>query len=328
VADPRPQEIAGRFASEHRPGHYVWTVKTWAQLRLAGFDCRLTDRLPDAGIVVAHRHWLRNTMWPKRDQLFVCIVADFYRHPFAQWHVVQNRDDRLLARPSPAWPANFLPHWSETGLIPRDAARGERFENVAYYGQPERLAPQLRDARFARRLREHGFDFRIVERERWNDYSNTDAVLAVRSFAALPFYKFPPSKLYNAWFAGVPALLGRESAYRAERRSALDYFEVTSTEEVLGTLLRLREDRALREAAAGNAALRAREVQPARLAEQWIAFLTTQAIPAWRQWRERSATSRRAFLAARALRYAGFVGVDFVLRGARFLRRQARGLLP
>ena len=102
----------------------------------------------------------------------------------------------------------FLLLWPQTGLRPRDPARGERFENIAYYGLPERLAPQLRSQDFERRMQSLGFRFRVVERNCWDDYRETDAVLAVRSFAQLPFDKFPPSKLYNSWFAGVPALLG------------------------------------------------------------------------------------------------------------------------
>ena len=41
------------------------------------------------------------------------------------------------------------------------------------------------------------------------------------------WYLKPPSKLFNSWLAGVPAVLGHESAYRAERRSDLDYIEVS-----------------------------------------------------------------------------------------------------
>lgn len=132
----------------------------------------------------------------------------------------------MLTRPAHTWPAAFLPSWPEAGLIRRDPARGDAFIKVSYYGLPQRLAPQLRSARFARLLQERGFDFEIIDRHHWNDYSDTDAVLAVRSFAKVSFDKYPPSKLYNSWLAGVPALLGRESAYQAERRNAYDYFEV------------------------------------------------------------------------------------------------------
>jgi hypothetical protein len=311
-----------------RPGKYNWTVKTYGILSQLGFPCRLTHELPDEGIIITHREFFKNTMIPNNRQLFVCVVADYWRHPFAQLHTVQNPRDPLLVQASPSWPAAFIPLWTESGLKPRDPARGDLFENVRYFGLPPRLAPQLHSEKFAARLREHGFNFRVVTRDRWDDYSDTDAVLAVRSFAQVSWHKFPPSKLYNSWIAGVPALLGRESAYQAERRSEYDYFEVHSADEVLETLLRLRGDPALRAAVARNCAERAAGVNPARIAEIWTTFLTTVAAPAWQDWQRRSTASRITFQIARLFSYLKFVCVDFVLRGTRFVRKRMRALAP
>jgi hypothetical protein len=311
-----------------RPGNYVWTVRTYGHLSKIGFPCRLTRQLPDAGVIVTHREFFTNKMIPNRRQLFVCVVADFQRHPFAQLHVVQNPRDPLLMHATPAWPAAFIPLWPETGLIPRNPARGDSFVNVSYFGLPTRLAPQLRRAQFAARLREHGFNFRIVSRDRWNDYSDTDAVLAVRSFAPVSWHKFPASKLYNCWVAGVPGLLGAESAYQAERRNEYDYFEVRSADEVLQTLIRLRGDPGLRAAVARNGAERAAGVTPMRIAETWAAFLNAVAVPAWRDWQSRSTASRNAFRVGRVSRYLQFVCADFVARGISFSRQRMRALAP
>ena len=120
-------ESRGVFERD-RPGKYIWTVKTFGYLSKLGFPCHLTSQLPDEGIIVTHREFFSNRMIPNRRQLFVCVVADFWRHPFAQLHIVQNARDPLLTRTSPAWPAGFMPHWPETALIPRDPARGETFE--------------------------------------------------------------------------------------------------------------------------------------------------------------------------------------------------------
>jgi hypothetical protein len=320
-------ESRGVFARD-RPGKYVWTVKTYSYLSKIGFPCRLTHELPDAGIIVTHREFFKDTMVPNRRQLFVCVVADFQRHPFAQLHTVQNPRDPMLTRATPAWPAAFIPHWPETGLIPRDPARGDMFVNVSYFGLPTRLAPQLRSAEFATRLREHGFNFRLVSRDRWNDYSDTDAVLAVRSFARVSWHKFPPSKLYNSWIAGVPGLLGSESAYQAERRNEYDYFEVRSADEVLETLIRLRDDPGLRAAVARNCAKRAADVDPMRIAETWATFLTTVAAPALRDWQRRSTASRMTFRVARVFGYLKFVCADFAMRGISSVRKQMRALAP
>lgn len=320
-------ESRGTFA-RNRPGNYIWTVKTFGYLSKLGFPCRLVHELPDEGIILTHREFFTNRMIPNRRQLFVCLVADFRRHPFAQLHIVQNPRDPLLVQPSQAWPAAFMPHWPESGLIPRNPARGDQFVNVSYFGLPTRLAPQLRSAQFAARLREHGFNFRIVERDRWNDYSDTDAVLAVRSFAPVSWHKFPPTKLYNSWLAGVPGLLGGESAYQAERRSEYDYFEVHSADEVLQTLLRLRDDPTLRAAVASNCAERAAGVDPMRIAETWAAFLSTMAVPAWRDWQCRSTASRSAFLVSRAFGYLRFACTDFARRATSFVRKRMRALAP
>jgi hypothetical protein len=312
----------------YKEGAYVWTVKTYGALAGGGFSCRLTDRLPEEGIIVTHRQSLPNEIVPNERQLFVCIVADFYRHPYAQLHLVQNPRDPMLKRPSQIWPASFLPTWPEAGLIRRDPARGDAFVNVSYYGLPQRLAPQLRTPRFARLLQEQGFDFQIIDRHHWNDYSDTDAVLAVRSFAKVSFHKYPSSKLHNSWIAGVPALLGRESAYQAERRNAYDYFEVTSVADTLRTLERLRSDPALRAAIARNCVERAAEVSEERTAARWVEFLLTLAVPAYHAWRGRSVSSRRAFLRARRLAYAAFAFRDFAVRADGFARKEIRAALP
>lgn len=327
VGDGVVPESVGVF-SRDRPGKYIWTVKTYGYLSQLGFPCRLTDRLPDEGIVVTHREFFTRRMIPNGKQLFVCVVADFWRHAFAQLHIVQNARDPMLIRRSPAWPAAFLPHWPETGLIPRDPARGDTFCNVSYFGLPTRLAPQLRSPQFAARMRDHGFNFRIVDRGGWNDYSDTDAVLAVRSFAAVSFHKYPPTKLYNSWIAGVPALLGPESAYQAERHGEYDFFEVRNVDEVLRTLVQLRDDPAVRAAVARNCAARANGVQPARIAEAWIAFLTTQAVPAYRDWSRRSSASRNMFLVSRGFRHAAWACVDVATRAVGFARKQLRSLQP
>jgi len=309
-------------------GSYVWTIKTFGALSRLGFPCYLSREVPADGLVITHRELLADDMVPGPRQFFLCIVADFYRHPYAQMHLVQNREDPLLRHPSVAWPAAFQPHWTEGGLIPRDPARGDTFANVSYFGMPHRLAPQLQGGRFLHRLRARGFDLRIVDREHWNDYGDTDAVLAVRSLANVSHHKYPPTKLYNAWLAGVPALLGNESAYRSERRNQYDYFEVRSSGEVLRTLEYLRGNRALRERVARNCALRATEVSPDRIAEQWTRTLTTMAVPAYEHWCALSPARQARFLRARRLRYAAFTARDFAARAQGFVRRKIRAALP
>ena len=76
-------------------------------------------------------------------------------------------------------------------------------------------------------------------RLRWADYSDVDLVLAVRPPIGTHTDK-PASKLYNAWRAGVPALLGPEPAFRELYTDTLDYVEVSTVDEALAAIDRLR----------------------------------------------------------------------------------------
>jgi hypothetical protein len=103
---------------------------------------------------------------------------------------------------------------------------------------------------------------------------------------------------------------------------------VRSADEVLETLIRLRDDSRLRAAVARNCAERAAGVDPMRIAETWATFLNTVAAPAWRHWQRRSAASRMAFRVARVFRYLQFVSADFAMRGISFVRKRMRALAP
>jgi glycosyltransferase involved in cell wall biosynthesis len=185
-------------------------------------------------------------------------------------------------------------------LIPRDADRGDRFEDAAYFGWPQNLADPLHESRWRARLGELGLRWRIVPRWQWNDYSGVDVVVAIRSFSGHTFGYKPATKLYQAWHAGVPAVLGAESAYIAERRSDLDYLEAPSFDETVAALRRLRDDPSLRRAMIENGRRRAEESSPRCLVERWSTLLNDVAKPAWRRWREQSDSQQRDFLTQRA----------------------------
>lgn len=305
----------------NRAGQYVWTVKTYGILKAHGFQCALTNVMPEAGIIITHRDFLPDHIKPSSEQLFVCVIADTCRHPFAQIHLVQNPHDALIRKPSSLWPSVFMPHWTETGLCPRNPDRGTALINIAYFGLASRLAPQLRHKNFARLMRQHGFHFMIINADKWYDYSDIDAVLAVRSFAAVPFYKHPPTKLYNTWMAGVPALLGHESAFQAERQSEYDYFEVDDIDQIIETLKRLKADPELRAAITQNCADRARLISPENTTKHWVNFCNEVAVPALSVWRANSPTQLRRFYLRRKISYVWFKFSDFLYRSLIMLRK-------
>lgn len=284
-------------------GIYDLPMQAYLHLKADGIPCELVTTMPEQGIVLSHRYWFHDHQRPQPNLLMVCIRGDRQRHPYAQIHVVQNPQQRVPSGPLTLWDSYYIPHWRQSGLIPRDPARKERFENVVYYGFEHNLVPELRTSSWNKQLNAMGLNWHVVENNaNWHDYSHVDVVLAVRSFGRQIDYRWKPAtKLYQAWAAGVPAILGYESAFRSERKSELDYLEATSLDEVISALERLRDDQEWRYAIVENGILRAQETQPAQLVARWRNFITKIAVPAYERWCNASEGTRQMFLARRYL---------------------------
>lgn len=297
-------------------GIYAWTLQTYLRLRSQNFPCELVSTLPDAGIIIIHHNALRahqNRLKPTAKQFIICIKAESQPYAYAHLHIVQNP---LEQKPGHSY---YLPHWPQPGLLPRSPERGDRFQTIAYFGHTASLAPELNRPEWKTQLQELGLTWSPLANSNhwnryntidngWNDYRPVDAVVAIRSFNARQlrqqrhYRAKPATKLYNAWLAGVPAVLGCESAYRAERQSELDYLEVDSPQAAIAALQRLRDDDLLRRAIVENGHQRARSIHPAQITERWCHFLQEIAVPTYQQWCHQPSWVQRAKMQQTMLR--------------------------
>ncbi|MDJ0553303.1 MAG: hypothetical protein QNJ68_02445 [Microcoleaceae cyanobacterium MO_207.B10] len=260
-------------------GRYAWTLQTYLHLKADDFPCELVKTIPTEGIVIAHRDSFSYRLRPTSKVLMICIKADKNPHPYAQLHIVQNPQDvKNLSN------SYYMPHWIQPGLVPRNPGRGDRFENIGYFGVKSNLAPELKATSWSKQLEELGLNWEFIPRHRWYDYSNIDAIVAVRSFQRQDYTHKPASKLYNAWHAGVPAILGKELAFQSERKSELDYFEVSSVNDTIAALKRLKDNPQLCQKVRENAQHRSQETKSENTIKQWRNFLTRIATPAYYKW--------------------------------------------
>jgi len=297
-------------------GIYAWTVQTQIYLRSVGVSCTLTNQLPETGIVFCHSQ-ISHSIPVSPRRLIICIKADAPLCSSAPLHIVQN--------PSEASPANsryYIPHWPQPQLLGRLRARGDRFEKIAFFGHDTNLATELRSPTWRNALDSLGLRWRVVANtnqwnqrnrlnEDWNDYSDVDAIVAVRSFRPLKqrltgyFSSKPPTKLYNAWLAGTIPILGPESAYRITGNPGEDYIEVTSFRELLGTLEQLQRNLARRRSLLAYGQVRSQDYTPAKILRKWQVFLEAIALPAYEDWCRYSPQERqRALLSAKLSSYA------------------------
>lgn len=280
-------------------GANVWSYFTAVALNEFGFKVNVTTRIPDEGIVLSHSQYLPQRRVTNERTMLICIRADYGRNHPAHMHVVQNADQahyagkdflELVLMPGPSY---HLPYWPQPGLIPRDMQRGDRFENIAFVGARQNLAPELKTDEWRKALEEMGLNFLpMFDRASWHDYSAVDAVIAIRSMAMGRHLRKPPSKLTNAWLAGVPAVLGPESAFRALRQTEDDFIEVTSTAEALAALRRLRDDPELRQRMVAVGNQRSGEYSVEASARRWMTFFEDFAIPYYLKWRSAPAWQR------------------------------------
>jgi len=287
--------------SPMQSGGCFWTLQTYLYLQDYGFPCQLVKTMPEEGIVLAHRDFLDDSLQPGSKLLIVCLRADVDRHPYAQLHVVQNPYQAIPKRFLELWESYFIPHWAQSSLIPRDAQRGDTFENVTFIGNEVNLVSEFRGDFWYEQLDALGLKFqKKLTHDSWHDYSDVDVILAIREFGRkTPFRGKPASKLYNAWHAGIPAILGYESAFLAEKKSDLDYLEATSLTEVIAALKRLRDDKELRRAVVENGWMRAKETQPDEMIKKWQYLITEIAVPAYKKWYSMSPWQQQMFFKAR-----------------------------
>lgn len=293
-------------------GANIWTYYTFVVLQEHGFNCRFVDRLPESGIVCSHSRYLRELKTIPPKVFLICLRADYGRCHLAHMHQVQNpgqvrlRGMEILEWPFGPGPSYFVPQWPQPGLIPRDPARGDLFQNIVYYGKTKNLHPSLLEQEWRDRVSSLGMTFSIVEeRPLWHDYLETDATIAVRPPGRKgEERRKPPSKLTNAWLAGVIPLMGPDSGFRLLREHPLDYLEVQDARSAFAALKRLKEDRNLRAEMLARGRERVKDFSHEANLRRWIEFFQKRAIPAYESWKSRSALRKAVQFSLRKLRAA------------------------
>ena len=282
----KPDDVAERI----RSGVDVWIISTFLELcaraRSLPFRVAISDRFPPGEAAVAHRDDLRLKAAYWRSMV-AGVRADRAPIYTASREIVQSphQSDEGGAH---------IPSWPQPGLKPRESQR-QGVHMLSYFGRPVGLPAFYGDPDFCAELYRRGVTLAVNHHD-WRDYSATDACIALRDPRAVDVGRKPSAKLVNAWLAGVPALLGAEPAYRALRRTELDYLEVASASDILAALDVLRRDPGRYRAMVENGRRRSEAFTRDKIADKWIAFLTgfVAALDAWRPMPQRALLGRLA----------------------------------
>ena len=272
-----PSEDAG-----YTNGRAAWILQTFRHLESLGWPVELTTTPSPDHILVAHHDDLA-VLGLLVDNFVVGIRADRERVFLADVEIVQSPASIESRRHF------YMPHWPQRGIRPRAPARGDRLENVGYFGEIQNLGAEFRGEDFRAALAAMGYRLLVRnEPEQWTQYTDVDVVLAVRD-GQLPFLnKKPASKLFNAWLADCPALVGDEPAYHYHGEDGTDFLHAPSTERALSALRILRSDPALYHSLRQRGQLRAEQFTAQRTGERWETLFRNVILPEYALWTRQS----------------------------------------
>lgn len=166
----------------------------------------------------------------------------------------------------------YIPHWPQPGIISRDSSRKNHVHKVAYVGSSQYIPSYIKNDKFLEHLSKKNIDFIYMVDGNWLNYKDVDVLIAVRDVPESVLATKPASKLVNSWIAGVPIILGSESAYRAIRQSDFDYLEANNLEELLLCIDMLASNSDLYVKILKNAETRRKEYALANVVKIWIDF--------------------------------------------------------
>lgn len=288
---PSVDEVFPRFLGDTTA---TWLLQTFLQLKHRGLNVHLVDRLVPGRICVSGI-WQVGRRSLLGRSYNVVVQADCCRPPVAD-HIVTQNPTGVLNKTD-----HLIYHWPQSGLIARNPARGDTIENVIYRGTMNNLWAPLQAPEFTQRLAELGVKFICdnnddqpnSDRYRlWQDYSRADLVLAMRDLTVYDERIKPATKLANAWLAGVPAILGPESAYQDLRTDDLDYLEARTCDDVVNAIRRLKETPLLYQAMRERAAQRAPGFTADAVAKLWRDTLAGAVTDGYRKWSQQSSVTR------------------------------------
>lgn len=296
IEEPDPVRLA-ELMSVHiddRPdvftrGDLEWCLQTYLMLKgVRNVSC--STALDADAVNIVHAAQLRQ-MVGRREHFLVCVQADYRSCPWAHYTIVQNQRQLGPNR-------SLVPLWPQPGLIGRDPGRNG-VKHVAYAGQPYNgnLAGDVDQWR--RLFEPAGLEFSVLQSGHCHDLHDVDVLLAIRSFDHRTYDGKPPSKLANAWMAGIPLIGGHDSAFRQVGVPGEDYLLADSPAEVMKAVQRLRDDPELYQSIVNRGRAKAGQFTRDKIVHEWCQILdgpVVQRLADWQAHRTREALRRAAIL--------------------------------
>jgi len=296
----------------YHSGDCIWTLQTHHNLKSMGFRTKLSFSLVPNAINIAHVTTLRK-LGPMKNCYVVAIRADKNPIHWANFEVLQNMSQ--VKRHHQA----YITHWPQPGLIPR-ASESTTVKNVAFSGSPQENCLNKFDVE--NDIKSLGLNYKIMDKTKWNDFSNIDILLAIRSFNDNQFFNKPPSKLINSWWANIPLITSDDSAYRDIGAPGHNYLIARFYDEMLTHINNLAKDPGLYKQIVQNGADSRENYTREKIASTWIDLIEKRIRIDFTKWQRKSRIFHvKDFIVAKILHWFQLKQLKFAKRYLSILNR-------
>ena len=285
-----------------------WIFQTYYIFRKIGLkDVFLTDIIPKEGVVIFHSGYFEKNLKPSVSQFFICVSADYGRHRYAHIHIFQNiqqtqfqyKNGRLFLDKLFIYTRNiFIPHWTQPQIINRQA-KSKSLRKIGYFGLTQNLDVEIIDflTEFSSK---NDLEFEIVDDYlKWNDYTNFDLIIAIRSLKKGEYFNKPFSKLINAIIAGVPVISGDESSARFFKKKYFPFLSiVNSINELENEIFYIKDNYVDTLLTVEKYSTKLKESFPKEVIDSWSKCFETS-ISLFQKWRNSTLKSRELFFISR-----------------------------
>lgn len=305
-------DMLARISSK---GDLCWCLQSYLILKARGaLEVRLSSHPAPDCVNIVHSDHLLN-LRGRAAEFIVCVRADFPRRRWAHYHLVQNRA-QLAADTA------CLPLWPQPALVGRSEDR-DGVTTIAYAGETVNGNLAAGVGAWKRLFARHGLNFVLLPSHAWHNLSAVDVIIGVRSFDRRPHDGKPPSKMLNAWAAGIPFVGGCDSAFSQIGTPGSDYLRVASPDEALDAVLRLRDSPLLYSLLVRNGRRRAMDYTADAIATRWEQTLMGPVSERLRRWRAHRLYEGLRFRLALAAGLAEHNGKQMLKRTLRRTRAAA-----
>lgn len=281
--------------NEFNSGPECWILQTYIRLSRLGLTAQLSNHCVPSAVNICFNSELRNGL--RCENCFIIGVrADYPSVKKADLQIVQNKaqigEDSF-----------WLPLWPQSGILKRSRlGKPHHVRRVAYFGRNvNHYTRILREASGWFKVRQavlnacNDLQLELVERTSgdWNDFSDIDVAVGIRSFGRRGYDTKPASKLINAWLAGVPFVGGADSAFLQIGSPGFDYLRVTSAEELAMSLERLKSEPDFYNSIVDRGKVMSAPYDHEQIGQLWLGLLKGEVLARYSEWLSVGTSGRR-----------------------------------